>query len=300
MKQSLKIIYHVVLIILIILISSHVLALEQSNDDQTISTQEANESAPDLSEIIPRAAKLSGELAILQNMVASLPDISEIEKDFSKVNDKLKGPATQLREINDSKEGRTSKLLEIRKSLERENKILKDIGKPLRKAIRQFGALRNNWQAEKQHWEQWQSTLLKDRDLTQLNSTFEKANHAIDSALEIATSQLNSMLTTQEKAGDVQAEIITLNAKLDALNLTERSGVRGNISPPMFSSQYFYQFSKDLRYTLQTGVSHISWPEGGFFGRQGLRNMLLWFDRQRWHREERRYMPPPNPRGWFS
>lgn len=122
--------------------------------------------------------------------------------------------------------------MELREAIKRENRLFEEISKPLNEAIRQFGAWRNDWQAEKQRWNEWQSILLEDRDLDQLKPTFAKTMGTIDTALEIVLSQLKSMLTVQEKAGNIQAKIFALTAELDSLMLAARPGVRDIISPP--------------------------------------------------------------------
>jgi len=271
MKQPVKKIFWVVLPLAVFLISSHVSGQEQSNADQTSEAKRAvSEPALDLAEIIPQAAKLSGELAILEYRAANILDISQFEKKYTEIEERLKGPVAQLQQIKDAKDGRLNKLVELKKKIERENELFEEIGKPLNEAIRQFGAWRKNWQAERQRWSQVQSALHDDGDLSQLNSTFDEANNTIDKALEIINSQLNIMLPVQHMAGNIQATIFALRAELEGLILGVRSGERVNTSPPMFSLQYFSQFSNELWYALQKGLDQVSWPGRLFFEQQGL------------------------------
>ncbi|MEJ2286602.1 MAG: mechanosensitive ion channel [Desulfobacterales bacterium] len=262
----------------VMLISSQVLAQQQTDADQSLETkQDVSESAPDLANIIPEAAKLSGELAILENRVANILDISEFEKKYIGIEESLKAPFAQLQQIKESKNSRLNKLLELRKRIERENKIFEEINKPLNEAISQFGVWRKDWLAKKQHWNQWQSALREDGDLTQLNSTFVKASETIDRALEIINSQLNLMLPVQQRAGNIQTRVYAFRAELEALILGVRSGVRVNISPPMFSPRYFSQFSDELWYALLKGLDQTSWPDRLFFDQQGLIILLQVF-----------------------
>jgi len=271
MKNPAKKILTVVLATAIILISRYALPQEQSNAEQTPATeQNVSESAPDLADIIPKVTKLSADLAALKNKVADAPDVSEFEKKVDGIGESLKEPAAQLHQIKEAKDGRLNKLVELRKVIERENKLFEEISRPLGEAIHQFGTWRNDWLAEKQRWSQWQSTLLEEGDLAQLQSTFARAQDTIDRALEIVVSKLNSMLAAQERAGNVQAKIIALSTELDSLILAARSGVRVNISPPMFSFRYFSQYSNELWYGLQKGLVETAWPDSRFFDQQGL------------------------------
>jgi potassium efflux system protein len=271
MKNPAKKILTVVLAIVIILISRYALPQEQSNAEQTSATkQNVSGSAPDLADIIPKATKLSADLAALENRVSTAPDVSEFEKKVAGIEESLKDSAAQLQQIKGAKDGRLNKLVGLRKVIERENKLFEEISKPLSEAIHQFGTWRNDWLAEKQQWRQWQSTLLEEGDLAPLQSTFARAKSTIDRALEIVVSQLNSMLAAQERAGNVQAKIIVLSTELNSLVLAARSGVRVNISPPMFSFRYFSQYSNELWYALQRGLVETAWPDSRFFDQQGL------------------------------
>ena len=271
MKNPAKKILTAVLSIAIFLIPGYALPQEQPNGDQPKEVkQEKTESAPDLADIIPKATKLSADLAALKNKVANAPDVSEFEKKVDGIEVNLKAPAAQLQKIKAAKEGRLNKLVELRKVIERENKLFEETSRPLSEAIHQFGTWRNDWLAEKQQWNQWQSALLEESDLAQLQSTFARAKDTINKALQIVVSKLNSMLAAQERAGNVQAKIIALSTELDSLVLAARSGVRVNVSPPMYSFKYFSQYSNGLWYELQRGLVETAWPDSPFFDQQGL------------------------------
>ena len=126
------------------------------------------------------------------------------------------------------------KLVKIRIAIEREEDLLDDLSRPIAETIRQFGAWRNGWHAEKQQLNQWESVLIKDGDLDQLKSIFAKAKGTIDKALGIVNLQLGSLLTVQQRAGNIQEKIIAIDAELDAMILTARLGVRVNVSPRCF------------------------------------------------------------------
>jgi len=71
MKNPAKKVLTVVLAIAIFLIPRYALPHEQSNVEQTSATkQDVSASEPDLADIIPKATKLSANLAVLKNSVA--------------------------------------------------------------------------------------------------------------------------------------------------------------------------------------------------------------------------------------
>ncbi|MBW2438200.1 MAG: hypothetical protein JRF29_13030, partial [Deltaproteobacteria bacterium] len=271
MRHFAKKILGLVLPIAVISISSFVLAQEQPQGDQTPEAkQDVSEPLPDLGDIIPKATKLSGDLAILETKVSVVTDISEFEEKYAGIEENLKDPVAKLQQIKDSKDVKLDRLIEIRKVIERKNELLEEISRPLGETIRQFGIWRNDWQAEKQQWEKWESALAEDRDLDPLKSIFATALGTIEKALEIVNAHLGSMLTVQERAGHIQAKIIAMRAELDAMILAARSGVRVNISPPMFSSRYYSQYSSELWYALQKGLTETSWIDRRFFDQKGL------------------------------
>ncbi|MEJ2730135.1 MAG: hypothetical protein P8185_16805, partial [Deltaproteobacteria bacterium] len=271
MKLPKKKILAVALPIVILLIPIQVLAQDQSQDNQTATAKpDLPASVPGLADVIPKATKLAADLAVLENRVSGAPDVSEFEKKVAGIEERLKDPAARLHQIKDAKEGRLNKLVELRKIIERENKVFEEISKPLGEAIQQFGTWRNDWLAEKRQWNQWQSALLEEGDLAPLQSTFARAKDTIDKALQIVVSKLNSMLAAQERAGNVQAKIIAFSTELDSLVLAARSGIKVNISPPMFSLRYFSQYSNELWYALQRGLVETAWPDRRFFDQQGL------------------------------
>ena len=88
MRYLAKKILRAVLPIVVLLISSHGFAQDQSKGDQTTGAkQDVAVSAPDLADIIPKAAKLSGELAILENRVRDVLDVSELEKKYARIEE---------------------------------------------------------------------------------------------------------------------------------------------------------------------------------------------------------------------
>ncbi len=243
----------------------------QSKDSQTSGAEgEPAAKEPDLADIIPLASKLHGRLVTLENGIAGLLDISEIENSHAKIEEDLKNPADQLEKLKDSQEYKYSKLVELGEVIRQKNELFKEISQPLRDAIRQLGKWRTEWLKEKKLWSQWQSSLQKDGDLDQLKPTFAKADDIIEKAHNLIRTELEAMLAVQEKAGNIQARIHTLIAELDSQFVKEWRVALIDKSPPMLSSAYFSQFrSADLWYAAQKGLSEISWPDSRFFARQG-------------------------------
>ena len=136
--------------------------------------------APDLAEIIPSAIKLSGRLAALENRVEGLLDVSAFERKYAVIEANLTHPADQLQRLKDSKDYRLKKLVVLEEEIKRENELFKEISIPLSEKIRQVGAWRKEWLAEKKRWNEWQSSLLEEGALDQVKSTFKGVKSPID------------------------------------------------------------------------------------------------------------------------
>jgi len=270
MRLTAKTILGVLLPMVAFLMSSHVLAQEQSLGDQTSGTkQETAVAIPDLADIMPLESKLSGRLTVLENRVTGLLDVPGFERECAVVEANLTRQAGQLQRLKDSKEYRVNELVQLREEIKLENTSFEKMSKPLRLAIRQLGTWRKEWLAEKKHWSEWQSSLLKEGELDQLKTTFAEANDTIDRALNLVLQQLQVFMTTQEKAGNIQEKIYTLVAELDGLISARRRSTLISTSPPMFSSRYFSQFGSKLWVAAKEGMDEISWFHSEFFARNG-------------------------------
>jgi small-conductance mechanosensitive channel len=270
MRVSGKKIAGIFLLLGVLLLSSWESAPAQSPSVQSApSEQQLPEDAPDLSEIVPLAAQLSGRLADLENRMKRLQEIFTVEKKLDVVNTNLKDTAGQLQRLKDAKDYRYFRLVELAEAVKQENKLLEEISRPVHSAIYELGAWRKEWLAEKKQWRQWQLLLLEEQQFDLLVSIFNKATQTIDKALAVIGPQLEVMLTLQEKAGRIQTKTIALAAELEGLTADKRRRALLSESPPMFSSGYFAQFGSGLWHASQKGLDELLWQARRFFQQQG-------------------------------
>ena len=268
MKNYAKKILGAILLIAVLLLSSKVLAHEQSQVDQTSTAKpEAPAPTPDLAEIIPLATKLTGRLAVLENQIAGLLDVSAFQDGYTEVESSLKDLTAKVHRLKETRKYRSRNLVDLREAIGKENKLFEKTGNPLNQSIRQLGVWRTEWLDEKQRWNKWQSAVLEDADFDQLKSTFAKATATIETALNLLLPQLETLLSLQEKAANTQAKIDALTSELDNFIVDDQRDALLYASPPMLSSEYFNQFSSELSYTIREGLDEIPWPGGRFFAR---------------------------------
>jgi hypothetical protein len=132
MRFPAKKILCVVLPIALLLIASHVWALEEPPDNPTSSTkQELSETIPELAEIIPLSTALSSRLVALENKIRGGLDVSAVEREYTRIEADLKDPADQLQRLKDSKDYRFNMLVILREKIEQENTRFKEASRLL-------------------------------------------------------------------------------------------------------------------------------------------------------------------------
>ena len=104
MKLSATKILCVVQLMAVFLTSSYVLAQEPSQGDQGPDVREASiVEIPDLADIIPLETKLTGRLAVLENQIADLPDVSAVQDDYTEVESSLKDLTAKVHRLKETR-----------------------------------------------------------------------------------------------------------------------------------------------------------------------------------------------------
>ena len=110
MRLPAKKILGIVLSMGMLLISSQLVAQEQSPGEKTSAgKQESPPAIPDLADITPLASKLTGRLKVLKIRVIGLLDASAFESKYAEIKANMTREADQLRRLKDSKYYRLKK-----------------------------------------------------------------------------------------------------------------------------------------------------------------------------------------------
>jgi small-conductance mechanosensitive channel len=257
----------------VLLLSNQGVAQEPFQGDRSPDLEQGLISGvPDPADIIPLAAKLSGRLAALEKRIEDLSlSLPGFEKKYAAIEANLRGPADRLQRLKDSKDPRLRRHVELRQAIKRENEVFEEISRSLEEKTRQVGVWRKDWLEEKKRWNEWESSIIQEGTFDELESTFAKAKRTIARALDLVIPQLGAMLTIQEKAGDIQANMYMLVEEVDALVSDRRRSALINRSPPLLSGKYFSQFREELWQAVIGGAHEIEWPDSRFFTRN------VWF-----------------------
>ncbi len=258
-----------VLLMTIFSITGHVLANEQSQEDNATGVErELLAATPALAEIIPLATQLSGRLVILEKKVKNVLDGAALEKNYAGIEVELNNYIDKLKQLKDLNSNKLRKLVKLKKQIQQQSEFLEENSKPLSKAISQLQTWRKEWLGEKKSWNEWQDSLLKEGELDQLKPTFLKTSSEIDRALNLIRTQLESVLRIQARAGNIQREIDVITAEVESL-ITQSSSMYDE-SSPMLSSSYIAHFGGgQIWHAVINGLDELSLPDGRFFAQQG-------------------------------
>jgi len=260
-----------ILPLVLFLIFNSVVTLAQSQGDQNPATEEAaNPAAMDLADIVPLATKLTGRLADLKKRLRDRLDIAAVEKQYDGIEARLKVLAGQLEELSQSQKYKYNQLVECKGALKQENELYEVISLPIQQTVRRLEDWRKEWMAEQMRWDGWQASLQQEGDFERLQTTFEKADDTIETALELVLSRLAAVLALQERGGGIQDDISAMDVELTAMIEDERRSALLDESPPMLSPHFFSPFKSGEIWSAARQIpDEITWPDSRFFARYG-------------------------------
>lgn len=257
--------------LVVLLIVSLGSALAQSQGDkQPEAEQPVSTAALDLADVVPLATKLTRRLADLKKRLRDGLKIAAVQKQYDGIESRLHGLAGKLEGLRQSQKYKYNQLVEQKGAIKQENELYEIASLPIRRAIRQLEDWRKAWTAEQIRWNQWESSVQKEGDFEHLRTTFEKADGAIETALELILSRLTAVLGLQERGGNIQDKISAMDVELTAMIEDERRSTLLDESPPMLSPHFLAPFkSGEIWSATRQVADEITWPDSRFFSRYG-------------------------------
>lgn len=265
MRSTINRIIGIVLLSAVLFTPGYVPASEQKQEQKTISTQlNADTAVPDLAEIIPLSAELSGLLANLKNNLNHIDNLVSIDKEYAAVATDLEKFAAEYNKIKETAGYNTAKIYALRRTVAKKKIALEDIGKPLKDEIRRIDNWNTQWQLLKTRWEYWQSSLLRDQAPEQLKLAFRKTHGTIDTGLDLVMHRLEQMLVLQAKGGDVAGKIDAFDNDLRSEISNTRQDYLLSKVHPLISFGYLSQFSSGLWSAALEDLVLMTWPGFSF------------------------------------
>ncbi len=236
------------------------------------STSEAPTPEPDvphLADLIPQSTALISRFAKLEATLKSGSDPSDIRNSLLEIDSSLKKYAAELQKLKTTSIAGGGQLMKLQLKMTSMAEVLKEIDRSVTEQLRTLVDVRHDWVKEQEQWKTWRAALLTDEPLTEINTTFDKADDTIDKALGLILPQLQPLLALQKQIGIHQISLDTHTTEGHSLHMAEQSDATVDVSPPMFSAHYVGQFLKALRSPLNVKLDQIVQADRAFFARQG-------------------------------
>ena len=214
---------------------------------------------PELSEIIPLSTKLSARLTALSATGQTRLDLASIKEKCAGIEASINRYANKLNVQKEKGDYRATNLLILQQEIEDGDEQLKTVSKAINKEVSRLEARYKEWQTEKKQWSQWQTVWLEDEVPEQINTVLEKTADTIEQGVTLTSSQLETMLAEQAYIGAIQEKIDSLWADVRRLIENKRAGVLLKTAPPMFSPEYFSQFSENLWKASMESTDELVW-----------------------------------------
>jgi small-conductance mechanosensitive channel len=267
-----RIIRAAILVLLVILCSgqfAYTKQTTQTSQPPSGATEQAVASTPGLADLVLKAAELSKRLTDTQESLEEVFDPSETETSFRGSEKRLSDLSKRLEDLKTAEAQGYSQLIQIKTALQQETDLLEKNLNPVTVSLRKISDLSRMWSEEKKQWSHWQASPNEDLQIPAVQSTFARAQKTISKARTAISQHLEPLLAAATRGGDLKARTYSLVVEVNDLIAAKREVVSTELSPPMFSSRYFAQFSLELGQELRQGISAVILPDRQFFARQG-------------------------------
>ena len=225
--------------------------------------------APDLADLVLQANKLSSRRSTLETKIAHGLDLPALEKGLQEIEANLAKYLPIIEQLKASPSLNFDKIASYKDTIRLNEADLENIIEPLTNEIKKLAEARKQWLAERKHWQDWESYLLKYEALEDIKTTFASAQATIDSALLLINQKLQPLLGLLQKSGSVDGTINRLVVELDGLTEARRQALLVDESVPLFSWTYLSQLKNLTWFELQRGIQTIAWPRPEFYKNQG-------------------------------
>jgi hypothetical protein len=250
MRYSLSNLFRAGLLLAFLFSPERLIAQEPQGTQSPAAVTEQPPAVPELADLIPLTAALSGRLSSLERTIAGGVDLSRIEQQLGEISALVDEEAKQFLALQASFDPRAGRLPQLKAEIESVGDTLTEVSKSVTAKVRTFANLRKVWLAEQQQWNAWQATLGKTELLEEITATVTKAQGIIDTALDLLRQQLKPLLALQEQAGTLQTKINTLTAEVEGVISPSLGGVLAEVSPVMYSTDYMSQLATALKRLL--------------------------------------------------
>ena len=223
---------------------------------------------PELNSFVPLATALSDRLETLKRRLQNLPDGSAMQKTFGAVADALDSIENKIKVLDQTDVSSGNQLVEMRMLLRSEADRIRGVNERIGDGIKLIQAALNEWNDERDKWNQWRQSLSGADLLQSLETVFNSAYATIESAEGLLRQKIQPLIELQRRSWRLQSRLHHLAANVDTRTVAVREETLGDASSLLFSAAYLKQLPRTVSEDLPNGIRNIPLPGRTFFMRQ--------------------------------
>jgi small-conductance mechanosensitive channel len=259
------------LIFLTLVISSlpvlHDAAYGQKPESASTTFEQTTDAAVPLgmADMLRFSTRMAERESVLKNELTALLDLPAVKERFSSFRSGVQG-LTQEFEILKSTAAVQSfeRATEFKARVAAKAKLIEERIELLSQEIDTLELWRKEWTDEKKRLTELRDSITQDVPRRTVEPTLARAQKSIDTALELISNRLKLVLTVQEEAADMQAEVDDLETAVSAMVAATRIDLFKKSAPSVFSAELYAQFGQETWQGLQKGINAVRWPNKQF------------------------------------
>ena len=238
------------------------------DEAQTESAKETISPPPSLAEVVYQSGSLNQRLASLKERAAALDGLKALNEQFDRAKTRVDDIERRLNAVNAEDLQSYQQLASLRGELREVAESVSRVSALLTEKIQRVEGWRRVWLAQKVKWNGWNTGLGEDLSLDSVSTAVDRAKADIKEALSLIKEKIEPMLGVQQKAGDIDSHIETLNGRIDDIMAQQLGGTLRGGTPMMFTLGYLRQLI-DLAHEPGKIVKPLVLPDGSFFSDKG-------------------------------
>jgi small-conductance mechanosensitive channel len=243
---------------------------QEPESPATTSEQTTSVPAPlGMADLIPFSARLAERGSVLENELATLRRLSEVEERFSSLRSSIEGLSQEFETLKSTAGPSYELSSEFKARVAAKAKLLDERIESLSQEIGKLEIWKTEWLYEKNRLTELRNSIPQDVPGHTVEPTLARAQKSIDTALELIAKRLKLVLTVQEGAADIQAKVDDLEAAVSAMVTATRRDLFRKTAPSAFSAKFYTQFGQGIWQDLQKGINAVQWRDKHFVEMHG-------------------------------
>lgn len=247
---------------------------QESRGPATPSEQATGVPPLGMADLLRFSTGLAERESVLENELATLLDLAGAEKRLSVASMGVEGLAQEFETLKSTTVHSYERASEFKARVAARARLVDEGIESLSQQIGKLELRKKEWTEENTRLKELRDSIPQDVPRQSVEPILARAQRSIDTALELISKRLKLVLTVQEKAADIQAEVGDLAAAVSAMVAATRIDLFRKSSPSVFSERFYSQFGLETWQGLQKGINAVQWPNRQFVELHGWKVMV--------------------------